>query len=414
MDSDEAFGRFIKAVETDPFDVLLARWRRNAFTRRLRKIPGVVQVIHSGSLARGTYVGKIHDVDLIVVFDKAHHPDWGGANGSAQAALEHLAVGIEERLGSGQGPMTRLAYKTQLRDHVVRCDDVSLGPFEGIMPSGPPVDVMPALREGSHLKVPHRRKNTWEDTDPEKLIRLVAERKREWKYFDEVVRMVKHWAKHQKLDISSLSIEVLVLRYCPRPRFFETLSCGEAIARFFKAAAADGVNRYKLTDPTGRCGEIQPGLDYGKLRNALDKAAELSEKALDAERAMENPQLYDWRVEHPNFFWRQIFGRKFPYATKRFWQPQYYEPFSRTFDGNVHFGKADKPWKPPRRRPTGDGPESPPSSSPDEPDTGPSGDGSGRPGPKQRPPRPSQPGPDRWGEYFEQHGGVVAPPVTFG
>ena len=37
--------------------------------------------------------------------------------------------------------------------------------------------------------------------------------------------------------MKNLAIEVMVLKYCPRPGLFETLSCGEAVARFFEAAA---------------------------------------------------------------------------------------------------------------------------------------------------------------------------------
>ena len=196
MGSDEAFDRFSRAIESDPLDVLLARWRRDAFTKRLRKIPGVDQVIHSGSLARGTNVGGIHDVDLIVVFDRDHLPDPALGSGSAAGTLRYMQEGVEQRLGAGQGPLSREISGTRLRNHVVRCEDVSLGPLTGVIPSAPPVDVMPAVRKGSHLLVPELRTGRWVDVDPEQLIRLAEERKREWKYFDEVVRMAKIGRAH--------------------------------------------------------------------------------------------------------------------------------------------------------------------------------------------------------------------------
>ena len=55
---------------------------------------------------------------------------------------------------------------------------------------------MPAVREGSHLLIPERGTG-WIDVDPEKLIRQVEQRQREWKYFTEVVGMVKAWAEAQ-------------------------------------------------------------------------------------------------------------------------------------------------------------------------------------------------------------------------
>ena len=55
---------------------------------------------------------------------------------------------------------------------------------------------MPAVREGSHLLIPERGTG-WIDVDPEKLMRQVEQRQREWKYFTEVVGMVKAWAETQ-------------------------------------------------------------------------------------------------------------------------------------------------------------------------------------------------------------------------
>ena len=37
--------------------------------------------------------------------------------------------------------------------------------------------------------------------------------------------------------MKNLAVEVMVLEYCPRPRLFETLAVGDAVARFFEAAA---------------------------------------------------------------------------------------------------------------------------------------------------------------------------------
>ena len=70
-------GPTAKAIESDPIGVLLAKWRRDAFIGKLKQLPDVVEVIPSGSLARGTQIGPVHDVDLIVVFKQSEHPDYG-------------------------------------------------------------------------------------------------------------------------------------------------------------------------------------------------------------------------------------------------------------------------------------------------------------------------------------------------
>ncbi len=340
MESDEAFRRFGGAIESDPLGVLLAKWRWDAFTAPLRRLPDVVEVIPSGSLARGTHVGDIHDVDLIAVFDSSDHPDWGHDEVSVQAALEHLQTGLLEQMHPLRGAEGSLLQETELGNHVVRCDGVSLGPFQGMFPASPPVDVMPAIREGSHLRVPERVTNRWIDVDPDKLIRLVAERQREWRYFKEVVHMVKIWAERNSLNMRSVAIEVLVLKYCPRPRVFQTLSCGEAVARFFEAAAKADIT--SLNDPAGRCGEIDPGMNYRALRDALENGAKLAREAMDAELAWESPHPGE-TVPRPDDCWRRLFGRKYPRARQRYWHAQRYEPwFSRD---RPEAGPGGGPWE---------------------------------------------------------------------
>jgi hypothetical protein len=429
-DSDSAFRDFAHAIETDPFDLLLAKWRREVFTTALRKLPGVAEVIPSGSLARGTQVGPIHDLDLIVVFRKSHHPQWGQGGASAAEALEHLRAGIEEGLGAGRGPASRVVRHTEARNHVVKCRDVSLGPFEGIIPSAPPVDVMPAIRAGSHLRVPERLNGRWVDVDPEKLMRLVEERKREWKYFDEVVWMVKYWVAHSHLDLPSVAIEVLVLKYLPRPRFFETLTCGEAVTRFFEAAAKADIHGLRV--PGGR--EIAPGFGYGSLRHALGRAAGLARKAMDAEHGIENPGLRLNPIEDPSVFWRQLFGRRFPRWKKRFLHAQYCEPLTlpakppepaeadaeRGWGGGFAEGPGEGRGHPQGPQPEPEGEGAHVLHQPEPPQPGPRGD---VPYPGRRPDgreESAEPAPDRWEELIGT-GGLAAgaaasaiPAATFG
>lgn len=240
MNSDDAFRYFGRTIESDPIGVLLAKWQRDTFIAKLKQLPDVAEVIPSGSLTRGTQIGPVHDIDLIVVFDKAEHPDYGRGQESAQAATEHLQNELLEQLDPWHGGGQSLLRETELRRHVVTCRGGWTGPFADIIPSAPPLDVMPTVREGSHLMVPERGTG-WIDVDPAKLMRQVEQRQREWKYLTEVVRMVRAWAEHEHLDMKNLAVEVMVLKYCPRPGFFETLSYGEAVARFFEAAAKAGL-----------------------------------------------------------------------------------------------------------------------------------------------------------------------------
>jgi hypothetical protein len=320
MNSDP-FDKFADDIGSDPLRVLQARWRRSTVIGALEGRPDVIEVIPSGSLARGTNVGPIHDVDVIVIFDQSMHPEWHG-NGSAQAALEHTQAAIRETLQAGLERPLGLVHDTELRNHVVKCDlDPSLGPLDVIIPDSPPVDVMPAVRDGSHLRVPERLSDRWIDVNPERLMEMVAARQRAWSNFDEVVRMIKDWADYHGLEMKSVAVEALVLQYLPKPGLFETLSCSDAIARFFDAASRARITR--LVDPARLSGEIDPHLNYRKLRKALDESAGLARSAVDAERTWKNRHLAQEGVTHPNVFWQEIFG---PHRFKRprvwYWYPK--------------------------------------------------------------------------------------------
>jgi len=429
MESDDGFQSYSKAIESDPIGVLLAKWRRDAFIAKLKQLPDVAEVIPSGSLARGTQIGPVHDVDLIVVYKPSEQPDYGSGRESAQAAMEHLQGELLEQLHPWRGTEPGLLRETELRSHVVTYQGGWTHPVEDIVPSAPPVDVMPAVREGSHLLIPERGTG-WVDVDPEKFMRQVEQRQREWGYFTEVVGMAKAWAKDNHLGMKNLAVEAMVLKYCPRPGFFGTLSCGEAVARFFEAAAAANIT--SLKDPAGRCGEIDSGMNYGKLRRALGHAAGLARQAMDAEHAWENRFHGTEDVTHPDVFWRELFGRKYPRARVRFWRAPATEPWfgKYTVESGTPAGLADlgPKWsgggqKPPDNRrpngPTGRGPERP-DLNPDEPSLRPHGPGSGLrrpPGWAPNPPdgpAPAEPGPSLWTGIFGSAAATVSVPLTFG
>lgn len=383
MESDDGFEAFGAEIKSDPLGVLLAKWRRDAFIAKLERLPDVIEVIPSGSLARGTHIGPVHDVDLIVVFDKSAHPDYGTRPESARAALTYL----ENRLLELMHPLSgteALLKGTEQRTHVVNCYGGSAGRYSEFFPSAPPVDVMPAVREKpnllerSHLLVPELAADgggKWAPVDPETFMRQVEQRQREWKYFTEVIKMVRAWAELNDLDMKTVAIEAMVLMYCPRPRMFETLSRGEALARFFEAASKARIT--KLEDPAGRCGEIDKKMDYGKLRRELKNAAGLSRQAMDAEFAWKNRFILGQDATDPAVFWRQLFGKEYPAAKEPFWRAPASEPWFDTF--RVGFmaspGPGDlRPNTPP------DGPNTPPD--------GPSGSGGRDPkGPDDLDPR---------------------------
>jgi len=414
MESDGGFESFGEEIKSDPLGVLLAKSRRDAFITKLERLPDVIEVIPSGSLARGTHIGPVHDVDLIVVFDKSAHPDYGTRPESARAAMTYL----EDRLLALMHPLSgteALLKETQQRTHVVNCYGGSAGPYAEFFPSAPPVDVMPAVREKphllerSHLLVPELAADgggKWAPVDPETFMRQVEQRQREWKYFTEVIKMVRAWAKLNDLDMKTVAIEAMVLMYCPRPRMFETLSRGEAIARFFEAANKAKIT--KLEDPAGRCGEIDKKMDYGKLRRELKNAAGLSRQAMDAEHAWKNRFMLKQDATHPAVFWRQLFGEEYPEAREPFWRAPTSEPwFDKYRVGSMappspgDLGSNPRPGGP---KPPPGGPNTPPGGPKPPPGGGPNGSGDRGPkGPDRLDPRE---GTRRPGGFFDWTGGT--------
>jgi hypothetical protein len=320
MRSDEAFRESGRVVQADPLMALLARWRRSVVIDVVKSRPDVEEVIPSGSLARGTHLEVIHDddVDLIVVFDESMRADWDGG-GSAGAALQHLQMAIRDEPQAGPERPQGLVHDTEVRNHVVACNlDSSLGPLVDAIPDASPVDVMPAVWEGTHLRVPERASDRWIDVDPEPLLGVLAAQQRAWSNFDEVVRMIKGWAGHQGLRMTSLAVEVLVLKYLPRPDLSDVTSCSDAIAGFFGAASRAHITH--LSDPAARRAEIDPQLNYAALRTALGKSAALARQAIGAERTWQKPQE---SLTHPSVFWQEIFGQGFRRPRTWYWNFQF-------------------------------------------------------------------------------------------
>ena len=78
------------------------------------------------------------------------------------------------------------------------------------------VEVMPALRaRTAAMRIPENHNDGWVTADPEFLIRAVAPRHREWRYFAPMVRTVKKWKDVAGLDMKSLTAEVLALNCLP-------------------------------------------------------------------------------------------------------------------------------------------------------------------------------------------------------
>jgi hypothetical protein len=303
MSIDQAFAALQENVNADQAAVEEARRRRTMFATAFGTEPDAVASVPSGSLARGSQIEPINDVDLIWVYDPDQHPAWRGPGDSAAEALEHARDQVKRLLGSpealadlfGQEASSmRHVRHTRLQNHAVKCfldDPDDPGAFT--------VDIVPALaRDPRGFWIPQQSSSEWIATDPVLLVDLVLDRHAGYGegQFVQLLRVLKRSSKDGGSPIKGLAIEILALDHLPddhRPR---------ALARFFQAALAH--IEEPILDPARLCGEVQPDLDVDAAAAFLERAADLSARAIAAAERGEEAQA--------QCLWHGLFGEIFP------------------------------------------------------------------------------------------------------
>lgn len=292
MDITNAFAELHKVADADPAQVREGRRRRDLFHDAFCPEKDVDDVIASGSLARSTQRDPINDVDVIIIYHQDQHPDWGQPGDSAKDALDHTAGSVHRLLGS-DGTVAQEVRLARPGNHAVKCffeDPKTPGAFT--------VDAMPALRlvDGT-LLVPEKSSQDWIQTNPEGLIKRVADRQAEWDLFRPMVRVLKLWKDVQDTSLKSLTVEVMVLNDMPAG-----LSAPQAVYRFFNTI--DKQIGVPVTDPAGLCGPTQREIDWTKAGEAMRHAAQASWEAVTAQN--------DGDTDRAACLSRSIFGDAFP------------------------------------------------------------------------------------------------------
>lgn len=303
MSLEDAFRTLQQNVNADPIQVEEARQRREMFQFAFAGEPDGLTSVPTGSLARGSQIEPINDVDLIWLYDHTQHTDWGGSGASAKEALEYSRDQVKRLLGSEEalielfgaaGRHMKWVRHTRLQHHAVKCfldDPEEDGAFT--------VDVVPALpRDPRGFWIPETNSAEWIETDPVRLIEEVL--KRHGGYgegqFVQLIRVLKRWSKDNGRVFKGLTIEVLALDHLPdaeRPL---------ALARFFEAALTR--IHEPILDPAELCGEVQPDLDRDRAEALLQKAAELSARAVVAAQRRKDAEA--------QCLWHELFGKIFP------------------------------------------------------------------------------------------------------
>lgn len=295
MDMDTAFQKLQEEVNADEHAVTKARERRDlfrtAFDPQNNLVNDVVITHPSGSLARGSQIEPIHDVDLVVEYDASAHPDWGKPGRSAEEALEYLQSEVTRLLGSDGTGHVRLA---RIQDHAVKCfldDPEQENAFT--------VDIVPGFlrAEGRGFWIPEKPSEKWIETDPLLIIELALDRhERSGGQFIQLCRCLKRWSKDHGKPLKGLTLEVLALDHLSdesRPR---------ALAAFF-SKASEAVWE-PILDPAGLCGDVEPDRDKQTASEKLEAAEDLAWRAVNLEDRGD--------VAAAQCLWRKVFGEIFP------------------------------------------------------------------------------------------------------
>lgn len=293
MSLESAFDALQQNVNVSAEHDKRARERRDVFKRAFSPASraDVARVFASGSLARGSQIDPIHDVDMIVVFDAAEHPGWGVIGSSAKDALEEVREQVHELLHHENGTVAQAVRRVDVKNHSLKCylDDPE-------MEDAFTVDLVPAVQHGDHLLIPEVATAGWVHSDPEYLIREVASRHACWGRFVPLVRVLKRWNCDHGAHMKSLVIEVLALQHLQEDKR------PQALHKFFTAARARIYD--PVVDPAGHCGVIQPDLDAAAAYDALDESESWAYKAALAEECDE--------LEKAQCCWRKVFGEIYP------------------------------------------------------------------------------------------------------
>ncbi len=290
----EAFTEFHEELKLDAHEVAFARGFPNEVRQAL--LDGGVKTTNSflqGSLARGTMVSPLKDVDMVVSLDRDSYGYLLDHPHGPDMAMDLLEGALEKQLRQKYlklrfGPRKRHALPIELGDGY------------------PSFDLVPAFEtatDDDDVLIADRVDKRWERSNPRELIRVVAEANKATRgKLIHVVRMVKHSVRTKlHAEFPGLAVESLAIDAIRGP-----LSYAQAAAWVFRqgAEALGG----PIFEPTGRddlspkIDQIEPGFTKRAKRWFEDKADEARRARNHAEVGAHNQSIAWWyRVFGPPF-----------------------------------------------------------------------------------------------------------------
>lgn len=266
------------------------------------------KMLLSGSLAKGTALRSLNDIDVACYISGADAPS------DVHALLGYLA----ERL--------RKAFPNFSPDQVKPQTYSVTVSFRG---TGLDVDVVPILYKGDpqwYGNLVSQDDGTFLETNiPFHLDFINARKKAQEKHFTQVARLVKFWVRnikrdHESFRFKSFMVELILSRLCDQGLDFSDYP--EALQHFFTYIARSNLReRIVFSDyydpaTVGKLSELVQIIDPVNAKNNVSKlytasqADEIVEKALDAGDAIDAALAAPTKKETV-YYWQKVFGPGF-------------------------------------------------------------------------------------------------------
>ena len=295
MTESQSFQEFHEQLKLDPDEVAFARGFPNKVREALSKEG--VEITHSflqGSLARGTMVSPLKDVDMVVCLDRNAYGRLLDEPSGPDQAMHLLQEALEAQLRPDH-PDLRFGTR---KAHAL---PIELG---GNRPSFDLVPAFETTTDDDDVLIADRKDGRWERSNTRELIRVVSAANQSTNgILIHVVRMIKH-AVRSKLHegFPSLVLESVAIDVIPK-----SMSYAEACLLVFEK----GVEMLggPIFDPTGH-DNLALKIDEIELGFVVKAKQWFKERAKEARRARDSADIGNHIQSIA--WWFSIFGPPFP------------------------------------------------------------------------------------------------------
>lgn len=289
MAVSDRFKTLINRIEPSTTTQQLFESHRSSVTSRLKAAFSANKVMLIGSHARGTAVGNVSDIDLLLVLSR-DEVSRGGTRVSSDTVLKNVRQQLQDRY-------TQTAIGKDGQAVVVDFGD-----------GRHPVDVVPAVYTGPGYnnypvyEIPNG-SGDWMHTSPEVHNKYIAEADQRSGYkLQRVARLLKFWRSTRNAPLNSFHLELLLAQsgICTVPKSYAE-SVADALSLLYQRDARG------LQDPRGISGWVQAADTEAKRQQLV---ASLRESATHAREALK----HDGYGSLPEAYrqWDIVFNGEFP------------------------------------------------------------------------------------------------------